>query len=52
LNAYWFLSLADAGEKLEAWRGDHNKDRPHGAIGTEVPIAPMNPGGNPGQPPT
>ena len=33
LNAHWFLSLADAREKLEAWRGYYNEDRPHGAIG-------------------
>lgn len=52
LNAHWFLSLADAREKLEAWRRYYNEDRPHGAIGYNVPIALMNPGGNTGQPPT
>ncbi len=24
LNAHWFLSLADAAEKLETWRRDYN----------------------------
>ncbi len=37
LNAHWFLSLADAAEKLEAWRRDYNEQRPHGAIGNKVP---------------
>ena len=38
LNAHWFLSLADAREKLEDWRRDYNEYRPHGAIGNKVPI--------------
>ena len=37
LNAHWFLTLADAGEKLEAWRRYYNEDRPHGAIGNKPP---------------
>src|SRR5690606_5946163 len=41
LNAHWFLSLADAAEKLEAWRRDYNEQRPHGAIGNKVPTALM-----------
>jgi putative transposase len=41
LNTYWFLSLADAAEKLEAWRRDYNEQRPHGAIGNKVPAALM-----------
>jgi putative transposase len=41
LNAHWFLSLADAAEKLEAWRRDYNERRPHGAIGNNVPAALM-----------
>ncbi len=28
LNTHWFLSLADAEEKLEAWRRDYNEQRP------------------------
>ena len=44
LNAHWFLTLADAAEKLEAWRRDYNEVRPHGAIGNKPPIALMKPG--------
>ena len=43
LNAHWFMNLADAREKLEAWRRDYNEVRPHGAIGNKVPISLMNP---------
>ncbi len=39
LNAHWFMSLADAQEKLETWRRHYNEDRPHSAIGYNVPIA-------------
>ena len=47
LNTHWFLSLADAREKLEAWRRDYNEVRPHGAIGNKPPILLMNhPGEN------
>jgi putative transposase len=45
LNAHWFLSLADAREKLDTWRRDYNEVRPHSAIGYKVPIALQNPGG-------
>ena len=41
LNAHWFLSLVDAAEKLETWRRDYNEQRPHGAIGNNVPVALM-----------
>jgi putative transposase len=37
LNSHWFMSLADAAEKMEAWRRDYNEERPHGAIGNKVP---------------
>ncbi|MEQ9815472.1 MAG: IS3 family transposase [Azospirillaceae bacterium] len=43
LNAHWFVSLADAAEKLEAWRRDYNEERPHGAIGNKVPAALIEP---------
>ena len=46
LNAHWFLTLADAGEKLEAWPICYNEDRPHAAIGNKPPITLMIPGGN------
>ncbi len=39
LNAHWFMSLADAREKLEDWRRHYNEDRPHSAIGYNVMIA-------------
>ena len=44
LNAHWFLTVADAAAKLEAWRRDYNEVRPHGAIGNKPPITLMNPG--------
>lgn len=43
LNAHWFMTLADAREKLEYWRRDYNEVRPHGAIGNKVPIALQKP---------
>ncbi len=45
LNAHWFLTLADAAEKLEHWRRYYNEERPHGAIGHKAPITLLNPGG-------
>ena len=42
LNVKWFLTRADATEKLEDWRKDYNEVRPHGAIGHKVPNALMN----------
>lgn len=39
LNVHWFMTLADAREKMEAWRRFYNEDRPHSAIGYIVPIA-------------
>lgn len=42
LNAHWFLSLADAHGKLEAWRRDYNEVRPHSAIGNKPPITLTN----------
>ncbi|MBB1492728.1 transposase [Paracoccus sp. MC1862] len=39
LNRHWFISLADAAEKLENWRGRYNDDRPHSAIEYKVPSA-------------
>ncbi|WP_183759230.1 IS3 family transposase [Rhizobium sp. BK181] len=42
LNQHWFLTLADAREKMEDWRRDYNEVRPHGAIGNKVPITLMN----------
>lgn len=42
LNVHWFLSLADARQKLEDWRRDYNEVRPHGAIGNKPPITLVN----------
>ncbi len=38
LNTHWFMSLADAREKVEAWRRYYNEERPHSAIGNKSPI--------------
>ena len=38
LNTHWFLSLADAREKMEDWRKYYNEERPHGAIGQKTLI--------------
>ncbi len=45
LNAHWFMSLADAREKLEDWRKYYNEDRPHSGIGQITPILLHNTGG-------
>jgi transposase InsO family protein len=37
LNQHWFLSLADARSKIEAWRQGYNETRPHGALGWATP---------------
>jgi putative transposase len=39
LNASWFLSLADARERIEEWRCHYNEDRPHTALGGLTPRA-------------
>jgi putative transposase len=38
LNENWFLSLDDAREKVEAWKEEYNKYRPHGALGSVPPV--------------
>lgn len=45
LNAHWFLTLADAMEKLEAWRRYDTEERSPGAIGNNVPITLTKSGG-------
>jgi putative transposase len=37
LNANWFPTLADARQKIEAWRVDYNTERPHSALGYLAP---------------
>jgi len=39
LNENWFLSTADAQERIEAWRQDYNQNRPHSALGNLTPEA-------------
>ena len=52
LNAHWFMSLADAREKLEHWRRYYNEDRPHSGIGQTALILLHNSGGVSGPSPT
>ena len=33
LNENWFLSLADAEEKVETWRNHYSGERPNSALG-------------------
>lgn len=37
LNAYWFLSLADAQAKIGVWRRGYNEMRPHSALDWATP---------------
>ncbi len=39
LNASWFLSMADARDRIEQWRRDYNEVRPHTALGGLTPRA-------------
>lgn len=39
LNGHVFTSLEDAKEKIEIWRVDYNRDRPHGSLGHMTPEA-------------
>ena len=39
LNASWFLSMADARDRIEEWRCQYNEDRPHSALGNLTPNA-------------
>ena len=36
-NEHWFLTVADAQEKLDAWRTDYNEKRPHSSLGNLTP---------------
>ena len=38
LNVMQFVSIQDAGEKIEAWRIDYNVHRPHRSLGHLTPI--------------
>ena len=37
LNASWFLSMADARDRIKAWRIDYNENRPHTTLGNLTP---------------
>jgi putative transposase len=37
LNEHWFTSLKDAQEKIERWRKDYNRYRPHSSLGNLSP---------------
>ena len=38
LNENWFLSLADARDKIEQWQDDYNRHRPHSSLGDLTPV--------------
>jgi len=38
LNENWFLSLADAPDKIELWRDDYNSYRPHSSLSNLTPL--------------
>ena len=37
LNASWFLSMADARQRISNWRIDYNENRPHSSLGNLTP---------------
>lgn len=46
LNASWFLSMADARNRINEWRTDYNENRPHSSLGNLTPsdfAAQLNP---------
>ena len=45
IGAYRSVGLADTREKLEEWHIHYNEDRPHSAIGYNVPITMHYPDG-------
>jgi len=51
LIQHWFLTLADAREKMEDLRRYNNEDRPHGALGHTPPISLTNHGSTASLPP-
>lgn len=42
LNENWFLSLENAGGKIEAWRRDYNECRPHRSGVGNTPLDAIN----------
>ena len=37
LNEHWFMTIWDAREKVEAWRVEYNRERPHSSLGNMTP---------------
>lgn len=37
LNVHWFLLIEDACEKIERWRQEYNRIRPHSSLGDLTP---------------
>ena len=37
LNENWFTTLTDARQRIETWRQDYNRVRPHGSLGSRAP---------------
>ena len=37
MNEHWFVSLAEAREKIEVWRRDYHQVRPHSALAYQTP---------------
>ena len=37
LNASWFHNLSDAKRKIEKWREEYNRERPHSSLGYRTP---------------
>jgi putative transposase len=37
LDENWSLSLEDAREKVDSWRREYHKERPHGSLGNLSP---------------
>jgi putative transposase len=37
LNASWFASLADARQRMDAWRKEYNEERPHTSLQNRTP---------------
>jgi putative transposase len=38
LNEHWFLNLRDAQFKIEAWRNEYNRERPHSSLNNMTPV--------------
>ena len=38
LNENWFITLADAREKIAEWRRDYNESRPHSSLQYRTPV--------------